>query len=140
MPTLVQWIHVSSAVVGVGGMAFLLFILLPSLGALDTEQRGLLAKRVMARFRWVSWSVIFLLLVSGLYNIRQYYWEMAWGKTWALLTVKIVLALFVFVVALALTLPFKFFDRVRARRQIWLSVAVGLAAAVIFISAYLRRG
>jgi uncharacterized membrane protein len=138
MSTLVQWIHVTAAVIGVGGMAFLLFILMPSLGALDPEQGNLLAKRVMDRFRWVSWSVIFLLLVSGLYSIRQYYWEMAWGKSWALLTVKIVLALFVFVIALALTLPFKLFDRVRARRQIWLSIAFGLAVAVIFISAYLR--
>ena len=138
MSTLVQWIHVTAAVIGVGGMAFLLFILMPSLGALDPEQGNLLAKRVMDRFRWVSWSVIFLLLVSGLYSIRQYYWEMAWGKSWALLTVKIVLALFVFVIALALTLPFKLFDRVRARRQIWLSIAFGLAVAVLFISAYLR--
>ena len=140
MATLVQWIHVTAAVIGVGGMAFLLFILMPSLGALDPEQRGLLAKQVMDRFRWVSWSVIFLLLVSGLYSIRQYYWEMAWGKSWALLTVKIVLALFVFVIALALTLPLKFFDRVRARRQVWLSIAFGLAVAIISISAYLRRG
>ncbi len=140
MSTLVQWLHVTAAVIGVGGMAFLLFILMPSLGALDPEQRDLLAKRVMNRFRWVIWSAIIVLLVSGLYSIRQYYWEMAWGKSWALLTVKIVLALFVFVIALALTLPFKLFDRVRARRQIWLSIAVGVAVAVIFIAAYLRRG
>jgi uncharacterized membrane protein len=140
MATFVQWIHVISAVIGVGGMAFLLFVMMPSLGALDPEQRGLLAKQVMDRFRWISWSAIFLLLVSGLYGIREYYWEMAWGKSWALLTVKIVLALFVFVIALALTLPLKFFDRVRARRQVWLSIAFGLAVAVIFISAYLRRG
>jgi uncharacterized membrane protein len=140
MATFVQWIHVISAVIGVGGMAFLLFVLMPSLGALDPEQRGLLAKQVLDRFRWISWSAIFLLLVSGLYSIRQYYWEMAWGKSWVFLTVKIVLALFVFVIVLALTLPLKFFDRVRARRQIWLSIAFGLAVAVISISAYLRRG
>jgi uncharacterized membrane protein len=139
MPTLVQWIHVTAAVIGVGGMAFLLFILMPSLGVLHPEHRDLLAKQVMNRFRWISWSAIFLLLGSGLYNIRQYYWEMAWGKSWAVLTVKIVLALFVFVIALALTLPFKLFDRVRARRQMWLSIAFGLAVAVILIAAYLRR-
>ena len=139
MSTLVQWIHVTAAVIGVGGMAFLLFILIPSLGALDPEPRVLLAKRVMNRFRWVSWSVIFLLLVSGLYSIRQYYWELAWGKSWAFLTVKIVLACIVFVIALGLTLPFKLFDWVRARRQAWLAIAVGLAVAIIFISAYLRR-
>jgi len=139
MPTFVQWIHVTAAVIGVGGMAFLLFILMPSLGALPVEHRDVLAKKVLGRFRWISWGAIFLLLVSGLYSIRQYYWELAWGKSWALLTVKIVLALFVFVIALALTLPFKLFDRVRARRRTWLSIAVGLAIAVIFISAYLRR-
>jgi uncharacterized membrane protein len=140
MSTFVQWVHLTAAVIGVGGMGFLLFILMPSLGALDPGQRDLLARRVMDRFRWISWSAIFLLLVSGLYSIRQYYWEMAWGKSWALLTAKIVLALFVFLIALALTLPFKPFDRVRARRQIWLSIAFGLAVAVISISAYLRRG
>ena len=139
MPTLVQWLHVTAAVILVGGMAFLLFILMPSLGALDPEHRALLAKQVMDRFRWVVWSAIIVSLVSGLYSIRQYYWEAAWGKSWALLTVKIVLALFVFVISLALTLPFKLFDRVRARRQIWLTIAVGLAVATIFISAYLRR-
>jgi uncharacterized membrane protein len=135
-----QWIHVTAAVIGVGGMAFLLFILMPSLGVLRPEHREVLAKQVMDRFRWITWSVIFLLLVSGLYGIRQYYWEVAWGKSWVFLTVKIVLALLVFVAALALTLPFKLFDRVRARRQIWLSIAFSLAVAVILISAYLRRG
>jgi uncharacterized membrane protein len=139
MSTLVQWMHVTAAVIVVGGMAFLLFILMPSLGALDPEHRDLLVKQVMNRFRWVIWSAIIVSLVSGLYSIRQYYWEAAWGKSWALLAVKIILALFVFEVALALTLPFKLFDRVRARRQIWLSIAVGLAVAIIFISAYLRR-
>jgi uncharacterized membrane protein len=139
MSTFVQWIHVTAAVVGVGGMVFLLLILMPSLGALPPEQRDLLAKHVMNRFRWMIWSVIMVLLVSGLYSVREYYWEVAWGKSWALLTVKIVLALFVFVIALALTLPFKLFNWVRARRRIWLSTAVGLAVAVILIAAYLRR-
>ena len=139
MSTFLQGIHVTAVVIGVGGLVFLLLVLAPSLGDLQPEQRDLLAKRVIGRFRWVVWSAIVILLVSGLYSIREYYWEAAWGKSWALLTVKIVLALFVFVIALALTLPFKLFDWVRARWQIWLSIAVGLAVAVIFISAYLRR-
>jgi uncharacterized membrane protein len=138
MPTFVQWVHVTSAVIGVGGLAFLLFILMPSLGALQPEHREMFAKQVMDRFRWLAWSVIVLLLVSGLYSVRQSYWEVAWGKSWAFLTVKIVLALLVFAILLALTLPFKLFDWVRARLRVWLSVAFGLAVAVIFISAYLR--
>ena len=139
MSTFLQWIHVTAAVIGVGGMAFLLLILMPSLGALPLDQRDLLAKRVMDRFRWMIWLAIMVLLVSGFYSIRQYYWEVAWGKSWALLTVKIVLALFVFFIVLALTLPLKLFEWARARRRLWLSIAVGLAVAVILIAAYLRR-
>ena len=139
MPTFLQWVHVTAAVVGVGGMVFLLLVLMPSLEDMQPEQRDLLARRVMDRFRWVIWSAILVSLVSGLCAIRQYYWEVAWGKSWALLTVKIVLSLFVFLIALALTLRFRVFERVRARGRVWLAVAVGLAIAVIFISAYLRR-
>jgi uncharacterized membrane protein len=140
MPTFMQWIHVMAAVIGVGGVAFLRFILMPSLGALPPENRDVLAKQVMSRFRWVNWSVIGLLLASGLYSIRQYYWEVAWGKSWALLTIKIVLAFLVFLIALGLTLPSRLLERARARSRTLLSIAFGLAVAVIFISAYLRRG
>jgi uncharacterized membrane protein len=139
MSTLLQWIHVTAAVIGVGGMAFLLLILVPSLGVLPPEQRDLLAKQVMKRFRWMIWSAILVLLLSGLYSIRLHYWDVAWGRAWALLTVKIVLAFFFFVIALGLPLPFKLFDWVRARRRLWLSIAVGVAVVVILIAAYLRR-
>jgi uncharacterized membrane protein len=139
MSTFLQWIHVTAVVLSVGGMAFLLIVLTPGLGDIQPEQRQRLAKLVMNRFRWVLWSSMALILLSGLYSIREYYWEVAWGKSWELLTVKIVLAGVVFAIALAVTLPFKLFDWVRARRQTWLAIAVGLAVVVIFISAYLRR-
>jgi len=138
MPTFVRGIHITAAVISVGGLAFLLLVLTPSLRNLPLEQREVLAKQVMDRFRMVLWTAFIVLLVSGLYNIREYYWEVAWGKSWVLLTVKIVLALVAFAIALALTLRLKLFDWMRARGQVWLCVAVGLAVAVIFISAYLR--
>jgi uncharacterized membrane protein len=140
MPTFVHWIHVMAAVIGVGGMAFLRFILMPSLGTLPPENRDILAKQIMSRFRWVNWSVIGLLLASGLYSIRQYYWEVAWGKSWALLTVKIALAFLVFLIALGLSSKSRLLEKVRAHSRTLLSIAFGLAVAVIFISAYLRRG
>jgi hypothetical protein len=59
----------------------------------------------------------------------------AWGTYWRLLTVKVILALVVFAISLALTLPFNFLERFRARRRLWLT----LALAVILVSAYLRR-
>ena len=138
MSTLFQWIHVTAAVIGVGGIGFVLVVLLPSSRVLSPEQRDPFLKAVMGRFRWVSWSVILLLLGSGLYNIHLRAWEVPWGTYWKLLTLKIVLAFFVFSVSLVLTLPFRVFDRFRARRKTWLTVAFGLALTVIFVSTYLR--
>lgn len=139
MSAFVQWVHVSAAVVGVGGMAFLLLLLLPSLGRLNRDQRDLLMKNVMGRFRWVSWSVIVLLLASGLYNVRQFYWEVAWGRAWKFLAVKIVLGFVVFTISLMLTVSLPVFERFRAQRERWLWAAFVIAMAVILISAYLRR-
>jgi uncharacterized membrane protein len=140
MTTFMQWIHLSAALIGVGGIGFILFLLIPSARDLAPEQRAALLKRVQGRFRWVSWSVIVLLTGSGLYNVRTYYWELAWGRAWFWLTIKILLALLVFAVSLAVTLPFPFLARFREQRERWLGVAFALAMVVILISAYLRRG
>jgi len=140
MGTFVQWVHVTAAVFGVGGIAFLLAVLLPSARRLKPEDRGQLLRAVSGRFGWVSWSVIVLLILSGLYNVREFYWDVPWGRSWTFLTVKIVLAFVVFAISLALTLPFKALERVRQRREKWLSIALVLGLIVIFISAYLRRG
>ena len=138
MFTLFQWIHLTAAVIGVGGIAFLLFILLPSARVLDAGQRDTLLKAVLGRFRWLSWSVILVLIASGLTNIRLRAWEVPWGPYWKLMTLKFVLAFSVFAISLLLTVPLKQFERFRARRRTWLSIALGLALGVILISAYLR--
>ena len=139
MATFAQWVHVSAAVIGVGGMAFLLFVLFPSVGVLNEEQRDGLLKSVLGRFRWVAWSVILLLLASGLYNAKLV-WLVPWGTYWTFLTIKIVLALAVFAIVLCLTIPLGIFNWFRQRRKQWLYTAFGLAMLVILISAYLRRG
>ncbi len=139
MSTLVQWVHVSAAVIGVGGMAFMLLVLFPSAGLLEEEQQKRLLKAALGRFRWVSWSVIVLLLASGLYNVKLV-WLVPWGPYWKFLALKIVLALLVFVIILCLTIPLKIFNGFREHRRQWLYTAFGLAMIVILISAYLRRG
>jgi len=140
MTTFVQWVHLMGAVLGVGGLAYILLILMPALRVLNPEERATLSNTLTRRFRWVSWSAITLLLFSGLYNIRQYYWEVAWGRSWAWLSVKIILSFALFGIVLTLTLPLKAFERVRARRRRWLIAAFTLGVVVIMISAYLRRG
>ncbi len=140
MSTLVQWVHLTAAVVGVGGIGFLLWFLLPVTRRLDPEHRDALLRAVLGRFRWASWAVIVLLLGSGLYNVKMFYWDLDWGLAWKLLTLKIVLAMLVFAISLCLTVPLKSLNWFRARRGTWLATALGLAIVVIYISAYLRRG
>jgi len=139
MSSFVQWVHLIAAAVGVGGMAFLAAILLPSLHIVEPAQRELILKRVIGRFRWVSWILVPLLMSSGLYNVRQYYWEVRWGGHWELLVTKIVLSGIMFSIVLALTLPFRVFDWFRARRERWLAAALALGFIIFFISALLRR-
>lgn len=117
----------------------MLFVLLPSTGVLGEGQRVGLLKAVLVRFSWVSWSVIFLLLASGLYNVKLV-WLVPWGPYWELLTIKIVLAFVVFLIVLCLTIPLDIFDYFRQRRKQWLYAAFSLAMIVILISAHLRRG
>jgi len=140
MATIIQWAHLMASVVALGGMGFLLLILIPSLGVLSTEQRDALAKAVAVRFRWASWSAMLLLLLSGLYNVRRYYWEEPWDRAWRFLALKVLLSFVLFGIVLGLTIPFKLFEPLRARRRQWLLVAFILGVVVVLISAYLRRG
>ncbi len=140
MTTFMQWVHLMAAVVGLGGMGFLLLILIPSLGVLSAEQREALSKAVAGRFRWATWSAIVLLLISGLYNVRRYYWEEPWDRAWKFLALKVLLSFALFGIVLGLTIPFKLFEPLRARRRTWLLVAFIVGIVVVLISAYLRRG
>ena len=140
MTTFMQWVHLMAAVVGLGGMGFLLLILIPSLGVLSAEQREALSKAVAGRFRWTSWSAIALLLISGLYNVRRDYWEEPWDRAWKFLALKVLLSFALFGIVLGLTIPFKLFEPLRARRRTWLLVAFIVGVVVVLISAYLRRG
>lgn len=140
MPTIVHWIHMMAVVFCGGGLAFLLLVVMPSLGTLNPEEQEMFAVSVMDRFRWVIWAAIFLLFVTGLYGIRQFYWEVAWGWSWMLLTLKIILSLLLFLILLALTLRLKALEWIHARQQTWLTVALSLTVTIILIAAYLRRG
>ncbi|NOZ58604.1 MAG: DUF4149 domain-containing protein [Euryarchaeota archaeon] len=52
-----------------GGMLFLIFVLVPVLGGESPELRGRLVDRVGVRFRAVGWVCLLLLLITGAVNI-----------------------------------------------------------------------
>ncbi len=129
-----------AAVVALGGMGFLLLILIPSLEVLSAEQRAALSSAVAGRFRWAIWSAIALLLLSGIYNTRYYFREVPWGRAWEFLAAKIILSFLLFAIVLGLSIPFRLFEPLRVRRRQWLLAAFIMGVIVVLISAYLRRG
>lgn len=138
MRTVMQWAHLMSAIVAVGGVAFLRFILLPAAEGLDEGARKALMGRVLGRFRPILWSCIGVLLLTGLHNAAVAVGTAPSPYLKALL-MKVALALVIFGVAFALTIPGAIFSKMQARRKAWLTVNAVLALIVIFLSAYLRR-
>ncbi len=69
---LVRWVHVVSAIVWIGGMAFIALVLVPvARGLGDPPLRARLVDESGRRFRTVAWVALALLVTSGLLNL----WE-----------------------------------------------------------------
>lgn len=84
----VRWLHLLAAMVWVGGMLFLLLVLLPVVRReLAPQERTLLVARVGQRFERVSLLALLVLVVTGILNAerRNVQWgrlsEYAWGQT-----------------------------------------------------------
>ena len=138
----IQWLHLLSAIVAIGGSFFLRFVLLPASQSLDGAQRQQLTDGVMKRFRPILWVSITVLFFTGLYNAGMV--AMRGGLVAApaylqLLLIKILLALVIFGIAFLLTAPGDIFSSLKTRRKQLLTVNVVLAVIVVFLSAYLRR-
>ncbi|HEX7126697.1 MAG TPA: hypothetical protein VF406_13150 [Thermodesulfobacteriota bacterium] len=135
-----QWLHLGAAVAAVGGVLYLRVVLLGSLGAVPAEQRAAVLKAAGRRFHPVLWASIAVLLVTGLQNVVLAAAEHAADPLyWRLLSLKVVLALVLFALALGLSLPLPALAGLQRRRPQILVVNLLLAAAILLLSAILRR-
>jgi len=62
---IVNALHLLATVTWIGGMAFIILVLEPSLGAVDPAQRGRIMGIVGKRFSIIAWASVLLLLVTG---------------------------------------------------------------------------
>ncbi len=137
-----RWVHILSAIVAVGGMFFLRFVLLPSAAeSLTPEQQAALRGAVLRRWRKVVGIGIGLLLLTGFYNFMTI--SIARGKEVAayhpLFGVKFLLALFVFFIASALVGSSPALAAMRTRAPLWLAISAVSAVAIILISSILKN-
>ena len=66
------WLHILAAAVWLGGMAFLALIIVPVMRKpAYREQAAELIQQTGRRFRWVGWSCLILLVVTGGFQLIQ---------------------------------------------------------------------
>ena len=132
-------IHIATAITLVGGSAFMLLVLMPSVKELPSEAREQFSAAVKNRWKRFVHIGILLFLLSGLYNyIRMVPLHKGDGLYHALIGTKILIALGVFFIAAALVGRSEKLEGIRRNRAKWLKVVVLLAATIVAISGYVK--
>ena len=152
LPALIQWIHVGSVVLLIGGFFFLRVILLPSAKVLPENQQPKLLEAAFHRFRVVIWSALLTILFSGVYNFIAFLRSTgSFSQDPAteivedlsiyilVLGVKLFIVFIIFTFGVLLTFPYPVFAPIQKRSAPWLNLTLILGLIVIFLSALLRR-
>lgn len=71
------YIHILAAIIWVGGMIFLPLILLPSIK--NNPEKAALIHTVGLKLRTVGWVVLFMLFLTGLFNMYYRQVELSWN-------------------------------------------------------------
>jgi uncharacterized membrane protein len=135
-----RWLHVSTAIVLVGGTVFIRFVLTPNAEQLPPAEHDRLRELVTATWRKIVRAGILLFLLTGFYNylvvaLPQHAHD---GRYHMLMGIKILAAFGVFFLAEALVGRATAFVGLRQNRKMWLAVLIVLAFAIVAISSLLR--
>lgn len=143
MSSILQWLHIMSAVLAVGGVFFMRFILYPVLSTLPPdklEARRLIAPKVIGRFFVLIDTSIAVLIVTGVYRYAKAWPSVQnWVEYQAVFAVKMVFSLLLFAIAVLTTVPTARPNMIQRKREHWLVVNFVLGALVLLLSAHLRR-
>ncbi len=127
-----RWIHITSAVVLIGGVAYARVVALPTLAPLDDEERHAAWQSLTHRFTPLIYMTIVGLAVSGVYNLlmhpghtRLYYISLG---------LKLLLAAHIFATTLLLGHPV---PEPKLARRLTSALLSGLV--VLLLAAYLRQ-
>jgi len=137
-----RWIHVGTAIVLLGGMAFQRFVLLPSVSELSDAEHDRLRAAVLSRWKKFVHLGIGLLLLTGFYNYLGAPTPAAPPISWKLyhplVGTKILIALVLFVLGSGMVGRSTAFAGLRANPKQTLTVMLLLGAVIVGISGYLK--
>ncbi len=137
-----RWIHIGAAIVALGGVVFLRFVLLPSASdVLDEERQGQLREAVRQRWARFVHACLALLILTGAVNfvilalppkIHALPYHPIFG-------VKLLAALTIFFLASALAGRSPGFENIRRNSRKWLGLIVALGALILLLSGVLNQ-
>jgi uncharacterized membrane protein len=137
-----RWLHIGAAIVAIGGVVFLRFVLNPSAaGTLGEREDQRLREAIRVRWKRFVHICIGLLLLTGGFNfvvlamppkVEPFPYHMIFGC-------KFILALMVFFLAGALVATGPQFAKMRQNSGRWLTLLVVLAALIVGVSGVLGQ-
>ena len=133
-----RYLHIVSALIAVGGMAFVLFCVSPAAKLLEDNLRQTFLKLMHDRFLKVLWVAIAVLVITGAfqwYSLNDAYRAIRpWGQ--ALIGTKALIATVIFVVVWLRSMGIVGTTPKGAKRV--LMINIHLAAIVILLGSILR--
>ena len=134
---IITTLHVLSAILAVGGVAFLRFVVIPTAASLPESERGPFMGKIQKRFVPILHGSFLILILTGLHHITRLVRSglVIPGS----LVVKIILALVIIFVGVALTIP-RGFEGMKAQRKMWLLLNLILALIVVYLGISVTHG
>ena len=144
---LIQWVHVGSVVLMIGGFFFFRVVLIPI--ANRNPDPMTLISSALRRFSVIVWIALLTTLISGLYNVITFFRTARSTATESLdvdysvyilvLGIKFFIVFVIYTIAVVLTFPYPVFEEAQKKPSPWLNMLIFLALITIFLSAFLRR-
>jgi hypothetical protein len=133
-----HWLHLSGAIVAVGGAIFLRLAIHPIVSKMEGEAGEELQRAIRRRVTPLIHGSVAVLLVTGFINMARAFEGGVHPIYTGLFALKVLLAMAVFTLAILLTVSSPALDAFNARRGTWMLINIALGLVVVFISAVLR--
>jgi len=144
---LIQWVHVGSVVLMIGGFFFFRVVLIPIANRLPDPKTLILS--ALRRFSAIVWTALLTVLLSGVYNFISFFrtarmtavesGEADYSLYIFVLAIKFFIVFLVYTLAVVLTFPYPVFEGFQKKPTPWLNLTIILGLIIIFLSAFLRR-
>jgi uncharacterized membrane protein len=133
---IVTTVHVISAIIAVGGVAFFRFVALPYAEGLPDEERQRCMQVLRAKFVPFLHGSFLMLFLTGIHHITRL---IRTGMNIpGILVLKIALALIIIFIGVALTWRTGF-EGMKANRKTYLTINLALAVIVVFLGIWVTH-